>query len=152
MMKARRQEKILEIIGQRYIDTQQMLAEALKDAGFNSTQATISRDIRELNLIKEMGPDGIYRYVASPSGQTAGQSSKMRTIFKEGVTSAATAANLVVIRTLPGMASAACGSIDAMGLRDCVGTIAGDDTGFIAMSDNAAAEILCGDILEMIGG
>lgn len=149
-MKARRQEKILEIIERRDIDTQQMLAEALKEEGFSSTQATISRDIRELSLVKELGADGIYRYVAPSKSQNVAYGGKLKTIFREGVTSAETAQNLVVIRTLPGMASAACGAIDAMGLKECAGTIAGDDTGFVAMSDNESAERLRNVIAEML--
>lgn len=148
-MKVRRQEKILEIIKERNIDTQQALAEALCNEGIKSTQATISRDIRELNLVKEM-VDGIYRYVVSGTTGSSGHSDKMKTIFKEGVTSVAVAQNLVIIRTLPGMASAACGAIDALGNSECMGTIAGDDTGFIAMSDKQAAERLRDSILGML--
>lgn len=149
-MKARRQEKILEIIERRDIDTQQMLAEALKEEGFSSTQATISRDIRELNLVKELGADGVYRYMGPSKSQNITYGDKFKTIFREGVASVETAQNLIVIRTLPGMASAACWAIDAMGIKECVGTIAGDDTGFVAMSDNESATRLRNVIAEML--
>lgn len=149
-MKIQRQEKILEVIKQRNIDTQQMLADVLREEGFSSTQATISRDIRELNLTKELGPSGAYRYVVPVQGQNAGYSLKLKNIFKEGVTSVKTAQNLIVIKTLPGMASAALAAIDSMGLSDCVGTIAGDDTGFVAMSDNESAEHLLQYIVDML--
>lgn len=150
MVKTQRQKKILEIISQQSIDTQHMLTQALWEAGFSSTQATISRDIRDLSLIKELGADGIYRYAVPSNGVGGGYSGKMRTIFREGVTSVETAQNLVVIRTLPGMASAACGAIDAMGLAGCVGSIAGDDTGMIAMKDSESAAQLKDDISKML--
>lgn len=150
MVKTRRQEKILEIISRQSIDTQQMLSQALGEAGFNSTQATISRDIRDLGLLKEQGSDGVYRYVAPGKGSDGDYSGKLTAIFRQGVTSVETAQNLVVIRTLPGMASAACGAIDAMELPGCVGSIAGDDTGMIAMKDNEAAASLKNYISQML--
>lgn len=150
MMKMRRQEKIIEIIMRKSICTQQMLTEALKEAGFNSTQATISRDIRDLGLVKELSADGTYCYAAPSREGGSDYGGKLRTLFKQGVTSVETAQNLVVIRTLPGMASAACGAIDSMGLPECVGTIAGDDTGMIAMKDNEAAERLKTNISQML--
>jgi len=139
-MKSRRQEKMLELINARDIETQNDLAAALRKAGFISTQATVSRDIRELGLTKEQGPEGGYRYRAPQQNTPPGHSERLRTIFKESVTSIAVAQNLIVIRTLPGLASAACSAIDSMGYPGLVGTLAGDDTAFLAMADEYVAQ------------
>ena len=139
-MKSRRQEKMLELIKSRDIETQNDLAAALREAGFISTQATVSRDIRELGLTKEQGPEGGYRYRAPRQSAPPGHSERLRTIFKESVTSIAVAQNLIVLRTLPGLASAACSAIDSMGYEGLVGTLAGDDTAFLAMADEHVAQ------------
>lgn len=144
-MKNARQRKILEIIAQKDVDTQNQLIDELKAAGINSTQATVSRDIRELRLIKELTPNGTYRY-AYPAKNTPDHSDKLRTIFKESVTSYVCAQNIVVIKTLPGLAPAACSAIDKMDIENLAGTLAGDDTAFIAMRDNESAEHLCREI------
>ena len=139
-MKSVRQEKILELISAQEIETQNDLAAALRASGIISTQATISRDIRELGLTKEQGPEGRYRYRAPLPNNVSGYSERLRTIFKESVTSVAVAQNLIVVRTLPGLAPAACSAIDGMGYPGLVGTLAGDDTAFVAMADATVAE------------
>jgi len=149
-MKHVRQEKILELIGATDIETQNDLTTALQQAGIVSTQATISRDMRELGLTKEQGPDGGYRYVAPRRGMDSGYSDRLRTIFKESVTSVAVAQNLLVLKTLPGLASAACSAIDGMGHPGLVGTLAGDDTAFIAMADHTVAERFRTEIAGML--
>ena len=141
-MKSLRQEKILEIIAQRDIETQHGLAQALKEVGLESTQATISRDIRELGLTKEPGPGGGYRYAPPRRSAVPGYDERLRTIFREGVTQVDVAQNLVIIKTLPGLASAACSAVDSTEYPGLVGTIAGDDTAFLAMEDAAAAKLL----------
>ena len=139
-MKNARQEKILEIIAARDIETQNQLIDALREHGFNSTQATVSRDMRELRLVKELSESGRYKYAAPPVDSVVhNYSERLKTIFRECVTSVSCAQNLVVIKTLPGLAPAACSAIDAMDIKELVGSIAGDDTGFLAMTDNAAA-------------
>ena len=149
-MKRIRQEKIAEIIQAKDIETQNDLAAALGDAGIVSTQATISRDIREMGLTKEQGPEGGYRYRAPRQSTALGHSERLQTIFKESVTQVAVAQNLVVLRTLPGLAPAACSAIDGMGYPGLVGTLAGDDTAFFAMTDNDAAERFRVEIAAMI--
>lgn len=149
-MKGLRQKKILEIISQKNIETQQGLAAALNEAGFNSTQATISRDIRELGLVKELGLGGNYRYAPPGKENITNYGDRLRTIFRECVTSVACAQNMVVLKTLPGLASAACSAIDDMGVVNLMGTIAGDDTAFLAMRDTNAAERFCRDIADML--
>ncbi len=145
-MKSYRQEKILEIITTQEIETQNQLIEALAKEGLSSTQATLSRDIRELRLVKELGANGKHKYVSPAEGGVMNYAERLRTIFRESVTSLACAQNIVVIKTLPGLASAACSAIDGMGAASVVGTLAGDDTGILIMKDTAAAASFCKDL------
>lgn len=149
-MKSLRQEKILEIIAQRDIETQHSLADALKEMGLESTQATISRDIRELGLTKEPGPGGGYRYAAPRRSAVPGYDERLKTIFKESITQVDAAQNIVVVKTLPGLASAACAAIDSTGYPGLIGTIAGDDTAFLAMEDTAAARLLQAELAGVL--
>ncbi len=149
-MKNARQEKILEIIETMEIETQYQLIEALRSHGVNSTQATVSRDMRELRLVKELSENGGYKYVAPMDNAIHNYSDRLKTIFRECVTSVSCAQNLVVIKTLPGLAPAACSAIDAMDIKELVGSLAGDDTGFLAMTDNTAAQSFCGEMQSMM--
>ncbi len=149
-MKAQRQSKILEIVSTRDVETQEQLLELLNQEGFNSTQATISRDIRELRIIKEMSKFGTYRYTTSSKDVVGSFSSRLNTIFRECTTSFDYAQNIVVIHTLPGMAGAAAAAVDAMDMSFILGTIAGDDTVMIVMRDNNAAAAFCGEIKNLL--
>ena len=149
-MKAQRQRTILRIITSSDIETQNHLIEELEKSGIVSTQATVSRDIKELHLVKELTPRGTYRYIASSKPEIANHNVRLKTIFRESVTSYSCAQNIVVIKTLPGLAPAACSTIDAMGIKSLVGSIAGDDTGFLAMSDSESAERFCKEIENML--
>ena len=149
-MKNKRQNAILKIIGLRDIETQNQLIEALIEAGIDSTQATVSRDIKDLHLIKELTPDGQYHYVVGQKRELQNNASRLKSIFKECVTSFVCAQNIVVIKTLPGLAPAACSAIDGMNIKDLAGSLAGDDTAFLAMSDNIAAQQFCKDIQNML--
>ena len=149
-MKSQRQAKIMEIISNRNVETQEQLLAQLQNAGFRSTQATISRDIKELRIVKELTSFGTYRYTAATDEVGGTFSSKLNTIFRECITSFDYAQNIVVIRTLPGLASAAASAIDAMNMSVVVGTIAGDDTVFIVMRDNNAAAAFCGEIKNLL--
>ena len=149
-MKSARQEKILEIIGKFEIETQNQLMERLLAEGVKSTQATLSRDIRDLHLVKEMGPSGTYRYVTGAKEAFSDHDARLRKIFRECVLSYAVAQNLLVIRTLPGLANAACSALDGMNILGLVGSIAGDDTAFLAMRDNASAERFCKEIEKLL--
>ena len=149
-MKSQRQAKIMEIISTQNVETQEQLLDALREAGFHSTQATISRDIKELRIVKELTSLGTYRYTTT-QGEVAGTfSSRMNTIFRDCVTGFDYAQNMVVIHTLPGLASAAGSAIDAMSLSIILGTIAGDDTVFVVMRDNNAAAAFCGEIKNLL--
>ena len=121
------------------METQEQLLDELKARGFSATQATISRDIKELRLVKELSGGG-YRYASSERKGLADSDARLRNIFKEGVTSVDRAQNIVVVRTMPGLASAACSALDSMEIPGMVGSLAGDDTGILIMRDNDAAE------------
>lgn len=149
-MKSGRQEKILELIERENIETQNQLMEALAREGVKSTQATLSRDIRDLHLVKELSPEGIYRYVAGSRESVFDHDSRLKKIFRESVVDYATAQNLVIIKTLPGLAGAACSTLENLGIPHLVGTIAGDDTAFIAMKDNLSAEHFCAEIEKLL--
>ncbi len=138
-MKQRRQKAILELIGRTEIENQNQLIEELRAMGIDATQATISRDIKELRLVKELSPSGRYRYIIA-GGNITNHAGRLKTIFRESVTSCVCARNIVVIKTLPGLAPAACSAIDGMDIKDLAGTIAGDDTAFLAMMTDEAAE------------
>ena len=141
-MKPGRQNVILEIIKDEEIETQQQLKDALAARGVKSTQATLSRDIKDLRLVKELGASGKYRYVSASKTETDNSSSKLKKILRESIQSYDTAQNLLIIRTIPGLASAACAAIDDMEIPNLVGTLAGDDTAFLAFKSNADAQNL----------
>ena len=143
-MKANRQAKIMEIISNKNVETQEQLLEELQKAGYRSTQATISRDIKELTSF------GTYRYAVSTNEVSNTFSGKLNTIFRECITKFDYAQNILVIHTLPGLASAAASAIDAMSLSVVLGTLAGDDTVFVVMRDNNAAAAFCGEIKSLL--
>ena len=149
-MKSQRQAKILEIISNKNIETQEQLLAELQAEGFRGTQATISRDIKELRIVKELTSLGAYRYTISSSDLGSTFSARLNTIFRECVISFDYAQNIIVVRTLPGLASAAGSAIDAMNLNTIVGTLAGDDTVMIVMRDTNAAATLCGEIKSLL--
>ena len=139
-MKNKRQSEIMNIIREKDVETQEQLLAELKARGFEATQATISRDIKDLRMVKELNDKGRYCYTVSERKDISGTDVRLRNIFKEGVLSSDTAQNIVVIRTMPGVASAACSAIDSMNIPGLVGSLAGDDTGVLIMRDNASAQ------------
>ena len=150
-MKSQRQAKIMEIIASQNVETQEQLLALLQAEGFRGTQATISRDIKELRIVKELTSLGTYRYTASANEVGGSFSAKMNTIFRECVIGFDYAQNIIVIRTLPGLASAAGSAIDSMNMNMVVGTLAGDDTVMVVMRDNNSAAAFCGEIKNLIG-
>ena len=149
-LKSQRQAKILEIIADRNVETQEQLLAALQSEGFRGTQATISRDIKELRIVKELTSLGTYRYTTSSNEITGTFTSRMNTIFRECVVKFDYAQNIVVIHTIPGLASAAASAIDAMNMSAVVGSLAGDDTVMIVMRDMNAAASFCGEIRNLL--
>lgn len=139
--KSERQARLLLVIRERAISTQDDLVAGLNEAGMDVTQATISRDIKELGIIKVSTGNGIQKYVPMErSGEVA--SGRLMKVFAEAVTQVDAAMNLVIIKTLPGMAQAGASALDSMRLPEIVGSIAGDDTVFIATRTVDQAETL----------
>ena len=149
-MKGKRQQEILRIIEEHDVETQDQLLAELRERWVQSTQATISRDIKELHLIKELTGFGTYRYAVSERKVSLNLAGRLRTIFKEGVTSFDVAQNIVVLKTMPGLASAAVAAIDGMEITDLVGGLAGDDTAILIMRTNESAIEFCDEIHKML--
>lgn len=141
-MKKSRQAKIVELIERYEIGTQEALKKRLEEEGVSVTQATLSRDINELNLKKETSASGAYVYVREPKSEI-----QCPPIFKDAVISVDYALNTVVIKCHAGMAQAACAALDKTDCADIVGTIAGDDTIFVLMRNEAEASRLAGQLL-----
>ena len=139
MMKSQRQLAILELIARRNIDTQESLAEALGTMGIQVTQATVSRDIKELRLVKVLNPDGTYRYAPSVAGDRS-ISDRLARMLQESMLSAASPENLVVMKTLSGSANVAAEALDSLGWQEVLGTIAGDNTVLIIAKSAADAD------------
>ena len=138
-MKSGRHAKILEIISEYPVETQDEIIIRLREAGYKATQATISRDIKDLRLVKTLGNDGKYRYTPAQN-RNADLRSSFAQLFSNSVTTVDSAQNLVVIKTLSGMANAVCAAMDSTENAVIIGTIAGDDTIFVACrsTENAA--------------
>lgn len=150
-MKAQRQAKILELISTTNVETQEQLLAMLEGEGFHTTQATISRDIKELRIVKELTSLGNYRYTTGNNELEGTFSTRLNTIFKECVISFDYAQNIIVVRTLPGLASAAASAIDGMNIHAVVGSLAGDDTVMIVMRDTNSAAVFCGEMKSLLG-
>ena len=149
-MKTERHRKILELISDNAVTTQEELMAMLSDAGFRVTQATVSRDIKELHLVKELTGYGTYKYAVSERKTSLNFAGRLRTIFKEGVISFDLAQNIVVLKTMPGLASAACSAIDGMEIQNLVGSLAGDDTAILILRTNEDAAEFCNEIHKML--
>ncbi len=145
-MKNKRQYKILDIIKMHDVETQEMLQNLLAEYGFNVTQATVSRDIKELRLVKKMTENGIYKYAAPEENRFK------KNIFIDTVTGIDYAMNTVVVRCHTGMAQAACAALDSMDYSGIVGTLAGDDTIFVLMKTEAEARKLVKTFKELVWG
>lgn len=148
-MKSVRHAKILEIIGEHTIETQDELLTRLRAEGYKATQATISRDIKDLRLVKTLSGDGKYRYVSAAKNSTD-MRSNFSGLFSTSVNSVDAAQNIVVIKTLSGMAQAVCAALDSTDNKAIVGTIAGDDTIFIACRSAELALNLSDELKKLI--
>lgn len=149
-MKNDRQAKILEIIKEEPIETQEQLQQRLLNMGIVCTQATISRDIKQLHLIKEPIGQGKYRYAISIQRKRLNIADKLRTILRESIVSVDHAQNIVVLKTMSGLASAAATALDSMRISGVVGTVAGDDTVLLVVRDSKAAQDITFEIMEMV--
>ncbi|MBE6595318.1 MAG: arginine repressor [Ruminococcaceae bacterium] len=140
-MKVNRQKKILEIVNRYHVETQDDLIDRLMLEGYNVTQATISRDIRELQLSKVLTGKGTYRYVA-PKREDMVTGLKFNTALVDSITHVEYAANMIVVKTIPGLAQAVATGVDNLTLADVLGCVAGDDTIMIVTRhENAAKNI-----------
>ncbi len=139
----------MSLIGEKDIETQEDLLECLRAKGFKVTQATISRDIRELGLVKVAGSVGRYKY-AMPRRAEKTLSTKFQMLLTETVHKVDRAGNIAVVKTYSGMAQGAAAAIDSMERDDVVGSVAGDDTVIIVMRTPEAAQSLTDDLYEII--
>lgn len=143
-MKSARHQAILDLIEKHPIDRQEDLLSYLRETGFDVTQATVSRDIRDLQLVKVADAEGRYRYMpAAASGKVAHSPSRFETIFRESVLKVDYAGHMVLVKCFSGMANAACEVFDAKQWGNVVGTLSGDDTFFILMRTEGDAAAIC---------
>ena len=149
-MKSQRHAKIIELINEHHIETQEDLTLLLKNSGFDTTQATVSRDIKELRLVKVADENGKYRYAVKVSHDNHKLSAKFSRILEESVIRVDLSTSIVVIKTYPAMAQAAASAIDNMNWDEIVGTIAGDDTIFVALKTASDAELFCEKVKEIL--
>ncbi len=147
-MKTERQSKLLEIIYQNDIETQSELLERLNEYGFHATQATVSRDIKELRLIKIPNGKDKYKYAAESAPEDERHSHSY--LFTTAVTSIDYSRSLVVIKTKGGMAQAVCAALDSTNRPGVMGTIAGDDTIFVATRSDSASAGLAADLKKLM--
>ena len=148
-MKLRRHEAIIDLVNNQDINTQEELMENLQKQGFKVTQATVSRDIKELRIFKALGKDGKYRY--STGGRNAlDKTSGFESLFASSVEEVDSAENIVVIKTMTGMAQAVCMSLDNIDFENIVGTIAGDDTIFVLCRNLKATEEMLNKFRQLI--
>ena len=148
-MKNDRQEQILAIIAEESIETQEQLINRLQEKGIPSTQATISRDIKQLHLVKEPYGGGRYRYAVSAQKTKLNFADRLQIILRESIVDVDYAQSIVVLKTLPGLANAAASAFDGIDMPSKVGTLAGDDTVMIIMRSNESAKELCREISTM---
>lgn len=150
-MKSTRHAKILELIASHPIDTQEELLGLLNKSGFKVTQATVSRDIKELRLIKSQSPDGRYRYTTNATSENIDISFKFHAIFSESAIAVDYAGNIVCVKCYTGMANAACAALDSIHWEGVVGTLAGDDTIFLLMRGEQNAIDFAAQLKKMLG-
>ncbi|MBE6910141.1 MAG: arginine repressor [Ruminococcaceae bacterium] len=148
-MKNNRQEQILDIVTSESVETQEQLIERLRERGVECTQATVSRDIKQLRLVKEPVGGGHYRYALSTEREKLGYAERLHTILRESFVSVDSARNIVVLKTMPGLAGAAGSMFDGMSDPRIVGSLAGDDTVMIVMRDENGAQNLRKEIEAM---
>jgi transcriptional regulator of arginine metabolism len=147
-MRYSRQNKILELISGHEVETQGKLAELLKKSGYKVTQATVSRDIKELQLIKALTPAGKYKYTANVTSERS-VTERFVKIFRETVQSVEYSGNIIVIKTLSGCANAAAEAVDSLQLANILGSIAGDNTLMLIAAESADVAAIAAGFNEM---
>lgn len=149
-MKSKRQEKILELISEFEIETQEELIFYLNKFGFEATQATISRDIRELKLTKTIGSTGNYRYAVNEAAPAKSNLPKFNGVLVDSILKVSYANNIIVLKTFPGLANAIGSGIDALHTPEILGCVAGDDTVIIVVSSEGAAKDISEKLKHMM--
>ena len=149
-MKNDRQTILLEIIEQQAVETQEQLLRLLAERGVKCTQATVSRDIKQLHLIKEPVGGGRYRYAVSAQKIKLNFAGRLQVILRESILSADRAQNLVVVKMMPGLGPAAGSAFDGMEIPAIVGTVSGDDTVLVVLRDEQSAAEFCTELTAMI--
>lgn len=149
-MKKRRHKLILDLISQYDVGTQEELLSLLRDRGYDVTQATVSRDVKELRLLKTLGSNGVYKYTVERPVDTS-YTGMFDALFQSAMTKVDYAGNICVIKCSPGLAGAACATIDSMNVNEVVGTIAGDDTIFMLCRTDDEARGVAEALNRMIG-
>ena len=147
VLKKARQRKIADLIKRYDIQTQEEMILRLEESGYPVTQATVSRDIREMGLVKGLSTGGIYRYTLPENKETG---SRFSSVVTESITAVDYAGNIVVIKTYPGHAGAVATCIDSFNMPEIVGTIAGDDAIFLVVREAARASVICERLKSMI--
>jgi len=141
-VKAERHKAILKLISEQEINTQWELVEKLREMGFNSTQATVSRDIKELGLVKVPVGEHKYRYAAPPKHQVDNVYGRLVRLFQDSVVSYDYSENIILVKTLPGTAHAVASCIDNIGWKEVLGTVAGDDTILLVIKPKEAVQVV----------
>lgn len=150
-MKSKRQERILELIARHEIETQDDMMNRLREEGFVVTQATVSRDLKELKLTKSLTSRGTYRYT-QPTQHHIASNAKLSRALAESITHVDHSMNIVVLKTYPGMAQAVASGVDALNLSDIIGSVAGDDTIIVVTRGEQSAREISESMLEMMKG
>ncbi len=148
-MKTKRHLKILELVRRHDVETQDALAELLIEEGYEVTQATISRDIKQLRLTKSATQDGRYVYAVSESDDTETSTGKALGILRDTIKKIDVAQNILVVKTYPGMAQAAAAALDSLNYKEIVGSIAGDDTVMLIFRENHIASEFMEKLMKM---
>lgn len=149
-MKSERQARILELITKFEIETQDDMMNRLREEGFAVTQATVSRDLRELHLTKSLTSRGTYRYSVAPARHSMSNNVKLNTAMIDSITHVDYSMNNVVLKTYPGMAQAVASGIDAMNMPNILGSVAGDDTIIIVTRDVESSKVISERLISMI--
>lgn len=148
-MKSKRHLKILELVRKHDVETQDALSELLYEEGYEVTQATISRDIKQLRLTKSATPDGRYVYAVSDIDDYENSTGKALGILRDTIKHLDCAQNLIVMKTYPGMAQAAAAALDSLNYKEIVGSIAGDDTVMLILRDSRSASDFLEKLMKM---
>lgn len=149
-MKSDRQTRILELISQKDIETQDTLTQILKDEGFKVTQATVSRDLRDLKLTKELTAAGTYRYVVAAQRSARAGNVKIHNAMADSILSVDYSMNNIVIKTYPGLAGAVAASFDSLHIETVLGCVAGDDTIIVITRSSEASADIAAKIKELM--